>query len=102
LDFDEVGGAVDAGELVLGADREAALLFFVFDDVVDEDDGGAVVGDPAGEECLEGGGVGVGVEVEAVHGHGFGDAVEDDEACGREVGCELVAAVVVEGRSGRT
>ena len=51
--LDEVGDAVDAGELVLGAEGEAVLLFLVLDDVVDEDDGGAVVGDPAGDEGLE-------------------------------------------------
>jgi hypothetical protein len=53
--LDDVGGAVDAGELVLGAEGEAVLAFLVLDDVVDHDDGGAVVGDPAGEKALEGG-----------------------------------------------
>jgi hypothetical protein len=83
--FDDVGGAVDAGELVLGADGVAVLLLLVLDDVVDHDDGGAVVGDPAGEEGLEEGGVGVGVEVVAVEGHGFGDAVDDDEGAAGQV-----------------
>jgi hypothetical protein len=84
----------------LGADGVAVLLLLVLDDVVDHDDGGAVVGDPAGEEALEAGGVGVGVEVVAVHGHGFGDAVDDDEGAAGEGWCELVAAGVVEGPVG--